>query len=58
MVVHTCNPSTLEAEARSLLVQYKPALHSELQASQDYITWHHQQQQKKILYFICSEDNL
>jgi hypothetical protein len=37
MVVHTCNPSTQEAEARGLRHQDQPGLHGEPEVSLDYI---------------------
>jgi hypothetical protein len=36
MVVHTCNPSTWEAEAGGLKVQDQTGLHGKLQASVGY----------------------
>jgi hypothetical protein len=36
MVVHACNPSTLEAETGGKRVKDQPVLHSEFQASLGY----------------------
>jgi hypothetical protein len=37
MLVHICNPSTREAEARGRGVENQPGLHSEFKASLGYI---------------------